>query len=330
MKKAPVIEKSAIATAGHAVTEITARFSPQMLGLFSDHLYSSANKAFEELVTNSWDAQATTVYVTLPEDLKSENAAIFILDNGNSMDVDGLQQMWSIAESNKRTNQLNSGRRKIGKFGIGKLATYTLCNELTYICKAKDSTIRIVTMDYREIDDAKEKHLNALPLSVRELNDLTEIEATLKNYSGGLDIFSLIEQGIPPVKFIGIPTNEYGGDDPKPETTDDTWTIAILTSLKTKGKNLQRGWIKRLISTALPLGNSMGIQVNEEPIYPSKLDQELTKIWQIGPELDFEEITLDNDSKLKIQKSAKPYPHIKIEHVGEVTGTITFLSLIHI
>jgi len=53
-----------IASIGIEVDKIDVTIGPQFLNLFSEHLYSSPNKAFEELVSNAWDAGATAVYVT--------------------------------------------------------------------------------------------------------------------------------------------------------------------------------------------------------------------------------------------------------------------------
>ncbi|OYU71972.1 MAG: hypothetical protein CFE32_25100, partial [Alphaproteobacteria bacterium PA3] len=104
--------------------------------MFSQQLYSSPNKAFEELISNSWDADAENVYVGIPDDLSVPNAQIWILDDGISMDVNGFKDLWSVAKSNKRNPGYPAKRRPIGKFGVGKLATYLLANELTYVCKA--------------------------------------------------------------------------------------------------------------------------------------------------------------------------------------------------
>ena len=39
---------------------VPVQIGPRFLELFSENLYSSPNKAFEELVANSWDASATS------------------------------------------------------------------------------------------------------------------------------------------------------------------------------------------------------------------------------------------------------------------------------
>jgi len=76
----------AIPDAGKKVGEIEVTIGPQFLNLFSEHLYSSPNKAFEELVSNSWDAGARRVYIRVPDDLQSDTAAIWVLDDGRSSD----------------------------------------------------------------------------------------------------------------------------------------------------------------------------------------------------------------------------------------------------
>ena len=77
-------EKGAIATVGEQVSEVNVSIGPQFLQLFSEQLYSSPNKAFEELVTNSWDAGAISCYIGMAPDLDSPDAAVWVLDNGES------------------------------------------------------------------------------------------------------------------------------------------------------------------------------------------------------------------------------------------------------
>ena len=76
---------------GEAVKEFPIEIGPRFLELFSENLYSSPNKAFEELVANSWDAEATAVYISIPNNLNKDNASIWVLDNGVSMDASGLE-----------------------------------------------------------------------------------------------------------------------------------------------------------------------------------------------------------------------------------------------
>ena len=136
---------------GEQESEVKLSVGPRFLELFSVNLYSSPNKAFEELVANSWDAEATAVYISIPEDLQASDATVWVLDNGISMDAEGLKLLWWITSDHKRKSR-NSKRPQIGKFGIGKLATYILASEITFICKAEDGQIRTIALNYREIE----------------------------------------------------------------------------------------------------------------------------------------------------------------------------------
>ncbi len=314
---------SAIASAGRYLTEISAKFDPKFLALVSEHLYPSANKAFEELITNCWDADAGNVYVKVPPKLNDANSAIYILDDGRSMDVAGLEQLWNIANSNKREG--TPGKRKsIGKFGIGKLATYLLCNELTYVCKFSDGIIRVVTMDYRAIDEVRHKEGENLKLLVRELDE-KGLESTLASYKGGDEIFGLIAAGIPDISVVGKYLNEYGGGDGPGLPKLSTWTLAVLSSLKTQGHNIEVGRTKYMVSTALPLGQSMRIKFNDSIILPSKEKVPVRKQWIIGQDLPFDFIEASG-TKVLLQKNATPYSHVIIPGIGEVTGCVTLFK----
>lgn len=313
-----------IASAGEVKQQIHATFDPSFFALVSEHLYSSPNKAFEELVTNSWDADASNVYVQISSNLHSHQSAISILDDGRSMDINGFEKLWAIAKSEKRNAEL-TGRKKIGKFGIGKLATYLLCNELTYICKHDDGIIRLVTMDYRMIDSKYDSSQNNLVLNVRVIGE-DELQAVLSQYDGGDKTFDLIKKGIPSIKSSQSYYNEYGGEQLPLFKSKETWTLAILTSLKKEGCNIEVGRTKWMLRTALPLGDSMKIKFNEDEILPSKSDVPICEQWQVGPELPFDTFNLDNDKIISFTKKENPYKCILIPGVGEITGTITLFD----
>jgi hypothetical protein len=157
---------------GTKTNEFNIELSTKFLEHFSEQLYSSPQKAFEELISNGWDAAADYVDVRVSEDLSSPTATMCVLDNGTSMDAEGLRALWRIASSPKRAQPTHHGRRVIGKFGIGKLATYVLANKLTYICKASDGVIRRITMDYSEVESksgSPERLLSDFSLRIYEL-----------------------------------------------------------------------------------------------------------------------------------------------------------------
>ena len=75
---------------GKQIGEIDVKISHRIIELFSEGLYSSPNKAVEELVSNAFDADAQNVNVILSLDLKSETGYIIVVDDGEGMDGDGL------------------------------------------------------------------------------------------------------------------------------------------------------------------------------------------------------------------------------------------------
>src|SRR5947209_4448839 len=121
---------------GSETEKIDVRLSYGIVRLFSEGLYASPNKAIEELVANSFDAGALRVSVLLPADFNEQGATIAVIDDGEGMDSDGLKTHWLIGKSFKRALAVRPlGRQQIGRFGIGKLATYVLANRLTHISR---------------------------------------------------------------------------------------------------------------------------------------------------------------------------------------------------
>ena len=137
---------------GRQTDTIDVRLSYRIVELFSEGLYASPNKAIEELVANSFDAGARQVLVLLSPNMHEQDATIVVVDDGDGMDADGLKKHWLIGISDKRRlSELPRGRQQIGKFGIGKLATYVLSNRLTHITKSNGRYFS-TSMDYTAID----------------------------------------------------------------------------------------------------------------------------------------------------------------------------------
>ena len=203
------------------VKQFPIEIGPRFLELFSQNLYSSPNKTFEELVANSWDADATAVYISIPDDLKSDSASIWVLDNGTSMDLGGLETLWTITSDHKR-KVTNTKRPQIGKFGIGKLATYILGSEITYICKADDGKIRTVPVNYRDIEELQGVwRPDQVPLTVREISD-AELQSILSTIQEGPRILELISQGVL-FRESGHSVAEFR--HPEPATNITVWNL---------------------------------------------------------------------------------------------------------
>ena len=260
-KPQPHVEPADFVQGGKPTKDIEVKLSYSIIERFSEGLYSSPNKAFEELVSNSYDAGALRVWLIIPDSLETQSV-IAVLDDGESMDLKGLEKLWDIGISNKRTALYEAAheRRPIGKFGIGKLATYVLCTELTYIC-CRESKYWAVTMDYGMVDGHGKGLGDASPmqLEVVELKK-PEARASLEAAIGKDQVIDII----------------FGAEAPT------SWTAALMSSLREDGTHLSRPMLRRILSSALPLNPTFQLWMNGSEIESSKASGELVWSWEIG------------------------------------------------
>lgn len=253
---------------GTLIDNIDVRLSYKIVDLFSEGLYSSPNKAIEELVANSFDAGAKNVAVFLPADFHSQGAEIAVLDDGESMDLAGLKQHWLIGVSNKRAMASKANRRnQIGKFGIGKLATYVLGSRLTHICK-KDNKYFFTSMDYGRIDRRVEDGVEPKSPIKIAVKVLTETEAR-SNLGPWMTTKTFQATG---VQLFG-------------KGASRTWTLAILSELKDKVHEIRRGTLEWVLRTALPLRDDFAVYLDGNRLAPSKVAKGRLKKWIIGKDL---------------------------------------------
>lgn len=243
---------------GKEIDIIPVEISYRIIELFSAGLYSSPNKAFEELVSNSYDAGATKVCVYVPLDKTLESSILWVCDNGQSMDGAGLKQFWKIGSSNKRLNE-NPNRPPIGKFGIGKLATYILTHKLSLICKSISGYFA-VTMNFASISTTEQSEI--IKLSERQLT-LEEAKIILSPI--------IVKNDQSMLSF------DLWGDSAEP-----TWTFAILSDLKPKAQQIKDGKLKWILSTALPLNPNFNLYFNGVKIKSSKENLKVLKSFVFG------------------------------------------------
>jgi hypothetical protein len=211
--------------------------SYDLIRQFSQQLYTNPRKAIEELVCNSYDAGATKCIVGLPQD---ENGQLVVLDDGKSMDLDGLRGLWHVARSPKNelvqgTDRVDNGRVQIGKFGVGKLAAFALGARLTHVATRKGST-RIVSVS----------------------------ESGIHQYAGDKPAFEVLV--LPSAKAPGV-LGEILGPLPKPwDLGWKSWTLAVVSEIDPEAAReaLKAGVLRRMISTAIPLAANFEVTVDGE------------------------------------------------------------------
>jgi hypothetical protein len=293
-KAKPISAKAASPKAPHlAVGAVQRKFEVgltyRLVELFSEGLYTSANKAFEELVSNSFDAGARHVQVLLPADPSATGATIAVIDDGSGMNAVGLEQLWQIGASQKRDLTITPlNRTQIGKFGIGKLATYVLANELTYICKSADGAYHATTMDYSLLDVAATDSLTSTKRVRLEIRKLSEQDA---------------QDGL--AEWLALPAIQGWKAKLFGAKAAPTWTAAILSALKPKAQEIEHGRLRWLLRTALPLRDDFSICFNGEILAPSKAEKSRIGRWRLGDDISklpkpapSDEIEVREDKKL--------------------------------
>ncbi len=260
---------------GRMIDTIDVHISHRIIQLFSEGLYSSSNKAVEELVSNSFDAGAQNVHVILSPDLTAPDATIVVIDNGEGMDPSTLKEHWIIGRTTRRNRASKSGRKPIGKFGIGKLATYVLAERLTHICKS-DGKFYAATMDYT----------TALASPQVEASELGQ-EGVFDDKRITLPIRMLSEEEAAQLLFPWISGSKEGykalrlfGDH-----AASSWTVAIMSRLKPMGRKIQRGKLRWILRTVMPLRDDFELFLDGDPVEPSKIDVPLIEKWIIGKDI---------------------------------------------
>lgn len=261
--------------------EIAAAFdvmlSNEIVHLLSEQLYTSPLKAIEEIVVNAYDADAAECRIGLllgDARLPAADAAgsvtrsrsdpigraatggapsglIAIYDDGEGMDLGGLKSLWMVGDSPKRnltTGTKRFGRRAVGKFGIGKLATYSVANRITYVT-ATSAGVYHVMCDFKrfapQAGGSKPVHLE-----VRAVTNLPGLLAR-KDMSAVLAKLDLRAAAL------------TDGSTP-------TWTLCLLDDLKPKARELKIGRLGWVLRTAMPLRSGFAVFLDGQEQLSSK------------------------------------------------------------
>ena len=303
----PVAKEPTFASIGAESGSIDVRLSYRIVELFSEGLYTSPNKAVEELVANSFDAGALGVHVILSPNLHTQDATIAVIDDGEGMDQDGLRQHWLIGISNKRSLATPPrGRQQIGKFGIGKLATYVLSKRLTHISKSGGKYYS-TSMDYGRIDRRVEGDVEpTAPIKIA-LRELTAAQAK-----------RAVKRWTESKAFKATDAVLFGkGSSP-------SWTVSVMSSLKDKVHEIKPGTLRWVLSTALPLRPDFGIWLNGERLVASKEGKGLLRTWVLGKDLVDLPRPSPNRITLAEDKSAAPDADhrfgLGVPKLGRITG----------
>jgi len=123
------------------------KFSPVVIKHLGINMYSTLPPVLVELITNSYDADATLVTITI--DQQKQN--IEILDDGCGMDASELNKDFLNIGRNRRDKKPSVNpkfdRAVTGKKGLGKLSVFGVCVSI-YVESCKNGLINAFELDY--------------------------------------------------------------------------------------------------------------------------------------------------------------------------------------
>lgn len=226
---------------GEPGPEIPISVSFRIIKQFSEELYDNPRRAIEELVCNSYDAGATECHINTPLEGEDE---LKVLDNGESMDVEGLRWLWKVAESRKNQqldeDRIKNDRRQIGKFGVGKLASFALGSRLTHVAM-NEGTARVISVHQEQLKDGTNNEENEFVVREFDSDEAKEVFGD---------------------QFRSIP-NPW-------EEGWESWTLAVVSDIpsENRGNDLKPWLLKRMIPSAVPSQSDFITYLNSEELEP--------------------------------------------------------------
>lgn len=350
---------------GAPVRDIEINVDHAIVKHFSEHLYSSPNKAIEELVSNGFDALATRCYVYVPG--VHVQSRVVVWDNGVSMSVDQIEAMWQIAKSPKEAlgrDRIVSaeGRQRavIGKFGIGKLASYAVGERISHICRTPDGRHFTVSVDYRGFtssEDQVDAELveKTVERSAGEDSSPTAGELVLAadRETGVAEVpeAESTSEGTPPQASVRELTSAEAEEAvravlPSGDAVDfmlgeQHWTLAVIDDLRLN-KTLYPARLTWVLGNGMPLRPDFKVWVEDVEVHP-KLASNASTTWalsetailealknawaeaiaesRVSGEIDFNPAPLDPDGYEAAEPNAEE-PAVVFPNIGRVTATV--------
>ena len=255
--------------AGSQTDTAYVQLAPELVPLLSAQLYQSPLKAIEELVVNSYDADAKNCYVRI-------GSTISVTDDGIGMDLLTLKSLWHVGRSGKRTEAYAKlvKRTQIGKFGIGKLAAYSIANIISFYTRSNKDILH-ATLNFS--DFAK---LGGQSGTV----EVPIFRVKVAEWNG---LFSNL------ANVTALQTSFF---------QQATWTTCILTNLKEKATQIKPGRLAWVLRTAMPILDDFALYFGGQQIRSSKEDQEPTVSFNVS---DFPQARIDDFAKTIEENATK-------------------------
>ena len=177
-------------------SEFRFNISLQVLNHLGRNLYRNFITVLGEAISNSWDADASNVWVEIDKD----NNTMSICDDGIGMSEKDFQNKFlKIGYTKRSTGQSKTrkGRPFIGRKGIGKLALLSCAKNITILSKVKGGELVGGVINNEELDQAIKDDLNSNEYSLGTPSaEAFNQSETLLQERGTLIIFDQLNDGI--------------------------------------------------------------------------------------------------------------------------------------
>jgi len=159
------------------------RFDPQTISHLGLRMYSTLPPALAELISNSYDADAENVVITLSEESGTPKE-IQIEDDGIGLSFDEIKNKFLVIGRNRRTDgdrpSEKFNRLPTGKKGLGKLALFGLANTITILTKQNNKLNEFV-LDWDALTKAESVYR---PTATKIDEDTTDNDGTTITLTG--------------------------------------------------------------------------------------------------------------------------------------------------
>ncbi|MBF0752135.1 MULTISPECIES: ATP-binding protein [unclassified Pasteurella] len=142
-------------------------------------LYTNTPAVLTEIVSNAWDADATEVHI----DIDKDNGTITISDDGHGMNTDDVENKFlNVGYARRKDNRAKSPkfqRDVMGRKGIGKLAMFSLANEVSVYTKTEeDDNVVALKVDVSNLSQAIEQNQDYETESIDDVSIFTQKHGT--------------------------------------------------------------------------------------------------------------------------------------------------------
>lgn len=170
---------------------LTLKYSHNIIEHLGLKLYQNKpTNVIAELVSNSWDANASKVLINISGNTDGEQI-ISIVDDGCGMSLQNLKDDYLVIGKKKEGNRKTDTdqRTPMGRKGIGKLAPFGIA-DIVILVTVKDFLVNAFELNYKDmIESAKDEYDISSYKPLHFLNDIDsrKLILTLQEHPEGLD-----------------------------------------------------------------------------------------------------------------------------------------------